>query len=212
MMIMDDPRIFPESADASRDFAQLYATASASLGAGSGRESAVADEAIDAGIAALLRSGEGTPLARLFAGAPSAAIYRHLWRRLVRLEEAPAAELALRLFVLPVVIVAGLASPASTRAHLPAILVESAAITTLLREHGALAGHETFALGNTLVGADALDFSQLPSLATWETLGDPHSGHELPPAPIGVEPGPEGRAPALPRGQCAGRAGRDAIP
>jgi hypothetical protein len=192
MMIMDDPRVFPESADASRDFAQLYATASASLGAVSGRESAVADAEIDAAIAVLLRSGEGANLARLFAGAPSAAIYRHLWRRLARREEAPAADLALRIFVLPVVIVAGLASPTSTRVTLPAILDESAAITRLLREHDALAGHATFALGNTLVGADALDFAQLPSLATWETLGDPQSGHELPPAPIGVEPGPEG--------------------
>ena len=189
---MDDPRIFPQNAQVPRAIAQLYATASASLAAETGRDAAAADEEIDAGIAAMFATGDGERLGQLFAGAPSAAVYRYLWRRLVRYEEAPPAELARRIFVLPVVIVAGLASAAATRVTLPAILSETSAIEAMLREHGALQGHATFALGNTLVGADVLDFAQLPAYAAWEALEPLHSMHDLPPAPIGVDAGPEG--------------------
>lgn len=190
---MDDPRTFPDADAAPAEFAHLHRLAAASLVAATGQESAALDARLVAALDDLVTAPTGAALARLFATAPSASIYRHLWRLLAQREAAPAPALLSRVFALPVILVAGAESTAAGGATLPAILDDVAAIAALLREHGALSGHQTFALGNALVGADALDLPQLPQLHAWEALDEESSGpRELPAAPIVVASGPEG--------------------
>jgi hypothetical protein len=73
---------------------------------------------------------------------------------------------------------------------MPCVLSNVAEIATLLREHGALLGNQTFALANTLIAADAIDIRNLPSFYAWRPLRD-GSGviapRDLAAAPIVVE-------------------------
>lgn len=175
------------------EFAHLHRLAATSLAAPTGLESTALDARLTAALDALATASSGAPLAQLFATAPSAAIYRHLWRLLAQREAAPPATMKPHVFAIPVVIVAGLvaaATPAS--ATLPAILDDVAAIAASLREHGALAGHQAIALGNALVGVDALDLAQLPRLYAWEALRETADApRELPAAPLEITAGHE---------------------
>lgn len=191
---MDDPRTFPDADAAPPEFAHLHRLAATSLAASTGQESTAVDVRLTAALDALATAPAGAPLAQLFATAPSGAIYRHLWRLLAQREAAAPTTLRPHVFAIPVVIVAGLEAPGTAAsATLPAILDDVAAIAALLREHGALAGHQAIALGNALVGAEALDFAQLPQLYAWEALGDTADApRELPAAPLTIAAGPEG--------------------
>ena len=100
-------------------------------------------------------------LAELFAAAPSAALARHLWRWLIgawrQASRAAAGEgVAATLFALPVVIVAG-SQPGAAELALAGIRPDCNRISTILQEHGALAGNRTFALASALATADAID-------------------------------------------------------
>ncbi len=72
----------------------------------------------------------GERLAAVFATAPTAAIYRHLWRLLAQCapESAAASRLKVTVFALPVVIVAGLDAGPDARATLPCVLDDTAAL------------------------------------------------------------------------------------
>jgi hypothetical protein len=87
-----------------------------------------------------------------------------------------------------VVVVAGRTEGAQDIVTLPAVLGDAAAVAACLREHGALRGNQTFAVGDALVGADALALARLPRLLALRVLPDaaamPLAPPELPPAPI----------------------------
>ena len=192
---MDDPPRFPAAASAPVAMARLHGLAQASLAAATGQAADALDAELAGAFADLLRPDQGAALAALFASAPSAAIHRHLWRVLAQRERAGAPDPALlvRLFAIPVVVVAGLPDPASPPTTLPGVIGDAPALAAILREHRALAGNETLALGNALIGADALELARLPGLLAWRVLPDgPSPERALPPAPIVVGPGTEG--------------------
>ena len=180
-----DPRIWPPAAAAPAFAATLHALAQASLAGETGRESDRRDAEIVAAFVALLRGGDGGALSQVLLSAPSAAIYRHLWRRLAEAESAPGdATMAVTVFALPVTLVAGQDSDRATRATVSCVLDDPGALAAAMREHGALAGNQTFVLAPTLVAADAIDIARLPALRFEERDGTMFAPRELPPAPI----------------------------
>ncbi len=188
---IDDPRVW--SAAASPKATEVHALAAASLGAATGEASDRLDADIVLRLRALLDTDDGGALAEVFATAPGAAVYRHLWRLLTRAESASDGD-ALRatVFALPVVIVAGLAEGASGTATLPAVLADPGILAALLREHGALAGNRTFALGDALVDAETLALAHLPRLLARRTLAATVPPPlDLAPAPIALAAGHE---------------------
>jgi hypothetical protein len=193
MAELDDPRVFPDAAAATEESARLHALAAASQAA-TGREAAALDEQLASLLTTLLAPGSGEHLAAVFATAPSAAVYRHLWRLLVQCERnrATADALGVTVFALPVILVAGMDGERPARVTLSGVLDDAAALVAILREHGALAGNQTFALANVLVAAGAIDFSRLPDLLAWRGLSEtPTSARALEPAPIMLSPGAE---------------------
>ena len=192
---MDDPRSYPVLGTAPAQFAALHALAEASLASATGQEASARDRTLAAALDALLQPGHGDRLAQLFACAPSSAIYRHMWRLLAERERAgaPDSSLLVRVFALPVIIVAGCEEITSASTTLAAIVADAGAHAALLREHGALAGNETVALGNALVAAEALDLAHLPQLLAWRALPEARAEpRALAPAPIHVAAGTEG--------------------
>jgi len=187
----DDPRRFPPLDQAPADAARLYAIAQSSLGAATAREADACDAELGSALDALLRPGMGAALAAVFAAAPSVAAYRHLWRNLARRERAgmPDAAQVVRLFAMPIVVVAGVEQPATQPCVLPAVLDDAPALAAILKQHRALGGNETLSLANVVVAAEALDLAQLPELLEWRNDG---GGHALLPAPISVGDGTEG--------------------
>ena len=191
-MSEDDPRTFPEAAEATAESARLHALAAASQAALS-RESETLDREIVDTLATLLSPGEGERLATVFATAPSVAIHRHLWRLLVQCERGMAADGALRVtvFALPLVIVAGIEDHGRSRETLAGVLENSDTLADILREHGALAGNRSFALARSLVAAHAIDLARLPDLLAWQALPDvPTFARIVEPAPIELSAGP----------------------
>lgn len=160
-MLLPDPRQWPSGAD----FAALYARVDARLAERESRAADAQDAAIDETLAERVTAGDGEALAAMLAGAPSAAIHRHLWRRLAEVERASlrTPTLAVALFALPVTIVAA-REAAGEPVLLPGTLPSSTAIAELLHEHDALRGNAQFALSNALAGADALEVRTLPAL------------------------------------------------
>lgn len=192
---MDDPRRFPDAARAPAPLAALHALAEASLTAATGHVADALDAQLGADIDELLRPGGGTMLAALFATAPSGAVYRHLWRVLAQRERAGAPDPSslVHLFALPVIVVAGVPGADAAQTTLSCVIEDAPALAALLREHRALAGNESLALGNALVGADALQLLRLPDLLAWRSLTSaPATERALPPAPIAVGSGSEG--------------------
>jgi hypothetical protein len=189
----DDPPRFG-AAPGPAEFLPIYASVQASLAAATGQDADAHDATIGTALDALLREGEGLRLAQAFAGAPSADIHRHLWRLLVQRERtgAPDPGLLVRLFAMPVVVVAGIDNPDAPDMALPGVLADAPGLSDLLRKHGALAGNQSLALSGALVQADTLDLPRLPELLAWrrrsETGGDPL---DLAPAPIVVAAGGE---------------------
>ena len=185
---MDDPRRFPPAAAAPPSCARLHALAVDSLGAQTCAQSDACDAQIGLALDALLAGTDAAALEALFATAPSPAVYRHLWRLLARRERAGAPEPShlVRLVAVPVVVVAAAESAAASGTVLPCVLPHTSILSDLLREHRALAGNETVALGNTLVGADALNFARLPELFASRALADSPRARALPPLPITV--------------------------
>lgn len=192
---MNDPRSYPAPGSALAELAALHALADASLGAATGQQASVQDQALGAALDALLQPGNGDRLAQLFSSAPSGAVYRHMWRLLAERERAgaPDPSLLVRLFALPVIVVAGFDETPTEPATLAAIVADAGACAALLREHGALAGNQTLVFGNALVAAESIDLAQLPGLLAWRALPAPMARpRALAPAPIRVAAGTEG--------------------
>ncbi len=165
----------------------LHRAAEASLAATTGQIAAARDEELAVALAALLAPGRGGELATLFA-TPSTATCGVGERA-----GAPDPAQLVRVFALPVVVVAGHDGVATEAVGVPGVADDVDALAGLLRDHGALAGHATLALGNALAAADALDFAHLGALLAWRTLAEaPAPDRALVPAPIRVAPGAEG--------------------
>ena len=192
MTSISDPRVWP-SPTAAEPFATLHRHATESLAASTAIDAERHDAEIGAQLKAWLERRDGAPLAALFESAPSGAIYRHLWRELARAGAGTdAGAMAVTLFALPLTILAGREDGNAGPVMLPCVLRSASDVAALLREHGALAGNQTFALAHTLVAADAIDIRNLASLYAWRDLRDDslsrmREPRELAPAPIVVE-------------------------
>lgn len=196
-----DPRTFPAPDAAGPETARLYALAGESQAATTGDVAAAADAVLAAALRALVEAGDGTGLAALFAGAPSVAVHRHLWRLLAGVVAAvPAAGgggMAVTVFALPVVVVAAIEGGDRDAAlTLPCVLEAPTALGDVLREHRALGGNRNFGLANVLVGTDAIDLARLPALLAWRGLPETAAGpagtaRALAPLPIALAGGGE---------------------
>jgi hypothetical protein len=185
---MLDPRRFSSADHGPAALAGVLDLAQARLGAPTGDEAARMDQQLAAALDAML-GGDGAALAQLFAAAPSAEVYRHLWRLLADRERAVAVDstLQITLFAVPFVIVTALDGSSTQPVTLPGVVGDIAAMAALLREHHALAGNENFALGNALVAAEALDLARLPALLASRALpATPAPARGLEPAPIAI--------------------------
>jgi hypothetical protein len=192
-MLDQDPRLFPDPAAAPSEAARLHALAAASQRA-FGPAATALDEEIVAAFIPLLASGRGEQLARIFSTAPSVAVHRHLWRLLVNCEQraVDAGQLRVTLFALPVIIVAGIEGAQPAEATLGGVLEDAGALREIMREQGALAGNESFALGNALVAAGAIDIAHLPEILQWRSLPEFATAvRALEPTPIVLARGPE---------------------
>jgi hypothetical protein len=160
-----------------------------SLGGATSAEAERHDALIESQLRSALANRDNATLVQVFDAAPSGASYRHLWRALVRAEAAHrgSGTIAVTVFALPLIIVAGREHGDDPPATLPCILRDVGEIADLLREHGALAGNESFALANTLVAAEAIDIGRLASIDAWRDPGDVSIAQGLSPATILVE-------------------------
>ena len=198
MASIADPRSWPPAADAPARAAAFHTLARESLAAEIAQTSDRLDARIRGGFRALIDSGEGRELAQVFESAPSADLYRHLWRQLAR-AEAPDADgaMAIHVFALPVTVVAGVEAPVEAPRTLRCVLDDAAAIAAAMREHGALAGNQAFAIAPALAASEALDFEQLPARLAWTAMRDTFetdtlTPRDLVPAPIEITGGPPG--------------------
>jgi hypothetical protein len=191
-----DPRAYSAPTDPIQE--SLIRLAQASLAASSASRAEEIDATLVSALAGHLQGEDAWRLADLFSAAPSAAVARHIWRRLIDgWRAASAAEgdrVVATLFALPVVIVAGATSNDSSPAAstlggvLAGVLNEPEGVMALLREHHALGGNLTFALAAPMVAADALDIPRLPTLLAWQKLSssDGPVARELHPTPMVV--------------------------
>ena len=185
-----DPRVYCAPTGSIQE--SLIRLAEASLAASSASHAEEIDATLVNALAGHLQAEDALWLADLFSAAPSAAVARHIWRRLIDgWRAASAAEgdgVVATLFALPVVIVAGTTSNESSPAAstLGGVLNEPERVMALLRKHDALGGNLTFALAAPMVAADMLDISRLPTLLAWQNLwsSDGPVARELYPTPM----------------------------
>ena len=171
-----DPRVFPDASAAPAAVRALYALAEESLASESGHRSETVDRTLIAALrASLAVDADGEALAAAIATAPSVATARHLWRALdaawretVALEGAG---LAVSVFALPLVIVAGIEGGNGTGV-LPGVLADPVRLAAILTEFGAVGGNRMIALANATVVAGAIDTARLPEIAAWCRLPD----------------------------------------
>ncbi|MGE5087944.1 MAG: hypothetical protein ACM3QY_02370, partial [Candidatus Levyibacteriota bacterium] len=180
---LEDPRVFATGDPAGGAAAHLHALASGGVEAATTRVEEASRDAVQQALLALLRAGDGAALSAALRSAPSLAVARYLWRSLELAERAHAASagtLATTLFAIPVVVVAGLAQEGE-RARLRGVVAQREALATLLREHRALGGCETFVLSGSLAAADAIELTRLPALLAASRIGEAADALPLPP-------------------------------
>ena len=192
MTSISDPRVWPAPPTA-EPAVTLHRHVQESLAAATSIEAEHHHVAIESRLRALIETDDGATLAAIFDSAPSAAIYRHLWRALAR-AEAPSdrATMAVTVFALPLTIVAGRENADDEPATLPCVLRGAPEVAKLLRDHGALSGNEMFALADTLVAADAIEIHNMACLYAALKLRDGslqaiNEARALPPLPIIVD-------------------------
>jgi hypothetical protein len=122
----------------------------------------------------LAAAGDDAAIAAAFAAAPNQQVRRLLLDALQGAVDGPAPEdangLLARVFAIPVVFVSG----GRTGARVPGLVPDAAAISTLLRDHGALGQTQNFGLAPALVSAEALEALPPSVLYRWtRSIGDP---------------------------------------
>ncbi len=192
---IEDPRRFPGADAAAAECARLHQLAVSSQSTQGGEATALDNQIVRA-LSAMLAPGNGDRLAALLATSPTVAVHRHLWRLLVECERetrvVAKGGLAVTLFALPLIIVAGIEGDSPPQKRIPCVLDDAGALAAILREHGALAGNQTFALSNVLVSAGAIDLPRLPEILAWRALPEAKAGaRDLEPAPIVLSRGAE---------------------
>lgn len=188
-----DPRVWPDAGAAPAWAAEIHAAVASAIDAETSLDADLRNGDVKRLLEAMLATTHGRALADAFAAAPSAAIARHLWRLLADVEQDDgAAHAALRttLFAMPVILVTAL-DAGSAAVTLSGVLAARQELEELLRESRAFGGCETFALSDTLIGADAIDIPALPALLTGRNpvrLADapPLPPLDFPPAPIEI--------------------------
>lgn len=136
--------------------------------------------------AALAANDDAVIHAALYGGPPAAA--RRVREALDAVINDPGTGIGLRLFAIPLIIVAG----SRTQLTVPGAIPEIGKITGLLEHHGAVGSTRNFGLGNALCGAAALEM--LSPCALWRAVRDPAQRavvETLTPEPVAVGPGRE---------------------
>ena len=136
---------------------------------------------------AALAAGDDAAIMSALHGNPP-ALARRIWRELATVIDAGDDGVGLRLFALPIVIVAGARKPATLPGAVPAI----DRVVSLLEQHGTVGVTRNFGLGNALCSAMALE--ALSPAAIWRATHDPAErsvADGLPPEPIAVGSGRE---------------------
>src|SRR5262249_3531989 len=85
MTTIADPRVWPSAPNDEFD-ASFYRHAEASLTSATAADATSHDAAIESQFETLLDNRDGATLAGILESAPSAPVYRHLWRLLARAE------------------------------------------------------------------------------------------------------------------------------
>lgn len=136
--------------------------------------------------AALAANDDAVIHAALHGGPP--AVARRVREALDAVINNPGTGIGLRLFAIPLIIIAGSRTSLMVRGAIP----EIGKITGLLEHHGAVGATRNFGLGNALCGAAALE--GLSSCALWRAVRDPAQravAETLTPEPVAVGPGRE---------------------
>ena len=138
-----------------------------------------------------IRHGDDAQISAALAAAPSHAVYRHLWERvIVAAERAADAGRMLRtgLFALPLILVTGAGKPVTITGVLPDI----AEVTKLLEQHRAIGAMRNFGLSNALCPLEALEDLTPSTVYRWSADGASGAApREIRPQEIVVEPGRE---------------------
>src|SRR5687768_1806757 len=186
---LPDPRRFPDAASVPAWAAEVHALAAEGLEAATGQTADALGEALLRRLRRFIDGGDGDSLAAVLRLAPSVGVHRHIARALAQVVRRPRDDedrLALTLFALPIVIVTATSSREPARVRIPGILGNEGAVRALLREHRAIGGNESFAIGSALAAADAIEASRLPSLLATRSLSEDRAPLDVPPADIEV--------------------------
>ena len=184
---LDDPRVWPAASARAPFDAAARAIAAETLADADACDARVRQWLLDA-----VTRDEGDRASRTLADAPSAALARHVRRLLAEVERELTSSrdaLGTTLFAIPLIVVAAQSTPAPA-ITLDAVVADTAAMETILRDARAFGGCETFALAPSLVATDAIDVAQLPALLARAALRDgalPREAMDLPPAPLRVD-------------------------
>lgn len=186
---LSDPRRFPDPGTVPAFAAALHASAANALAAATRQDADRHDAALMEAIERSVARVDGDALADALASAPSPSIHRHIVRALARAAQATRTDdgrLALTLFAIPIVIVAAASGTSVPATRIRGVVSDVEALRTVLREHRALAGNETFALGNALVTAEAIGVRRVPALLASASLAMQREPLALTPAPLEV--------------------------
>ena len=185
---LPDPRSFAEASGVPAWAAEVHELAAEGLEASTGQAADALTEALAHRLRPML-GGDGDAIATLLRLSPSVAVNRHLARAVAQEARRPRSDgegLALTLFAIPIVLVAALTARDGARVRVPGVLDDAEAIRACLREHRALGGNESFAVGRALASADAIALRRVPPAAAARTLDEDRAPLDIAPADIEV--------------------------
>ena len=212
-MDIADPRSYPERSD--EIYAPLLQLAADSITANSMTGADESDTKLVDALVQRLGAGDGDFLKELVAVSPSAAVARHLWRRMIEAwrlasQQDSDRQIAVTLFALPLVIVVGRSggeeasgrrnagetateSSVGVGVRIPGTIGDAGRVAVIMREHAALSGNQAFAIGSSLGASGNVDIARLPSLLAWQRQAaiDGADHLDVTPAPIESSAGSE---------------------
>jgi hypothetical protein len=148
MKFLPDPRTYAPAGDN-----RLVALAEHAAFSGSALQHAGAEKELVAALETALATGDDGAILRALHEATSAPVRAALHRAVeIALEPPGDASVAVRLFAVPLVIVAG----GREGGRIPGVVPDTAALRELFEAHGALGQAKNFGLGSALVTADVV--------------------------------------------------------